>query len=35
MEIVYKAFEIGIAIFFIYMLIRFLKCRFGNKCDIK
>ena len=34
MEIIYKAFEIGIGIFFIYMLIRFLKCRFG-KCDIK
>jgi len=34
MEIVYKVFEIGIALFFIYMLIKFLKCRFG-KCDIK
>ena len=34
MEIIYKIFEVGIIIFFIFMLIRFLKCRFG-KCDIK
>jgi len=34
MEIVYKIFEVAIGIFFIFMLIRYLKCKFG-KCDIK
>jgi len=34
MEVIYKIFEIGIVLFFIYMLMKFLKCKFG-KCDLK
>lgn len=34
MEIVYKIFEVAIVSYFIYLLIKFLKCRFG-KCDLK
>ena len=34
MELLYKTFEIAIGLFFIFMIYRFLKCRFG-KCDIK
>lgn len=34
MEIVYKIFEAAIVLYFIYLLIKFLKCRFG-KCDLK
>lgn len=34
MEILYKTFEVAIGLFFVFMVIRFLKCRFG-KCDIK
>lgn len=33
MEVLYKVFEVLIVIYFIYMLIKFLKCRFG-KCDL-
>jgi len=34
MEIVYKVFEFGILVYFIYIVIKLLKCKFG-KCDIK
>lgn len=34
MEIIYKVFEVVLALYFVYLLIRFLKCRF-NKCDLK
>lgn len=34
MEILYKVFEVAIVIYFIYVLGKFLKCRFG-KCDLK
>jgi hypothetical protein len=33
MEVLYKVFEVAIGIYFIYMLIKFLKCKFG-KCDL-
>ena len=33
MEILYRAFEVAIAVYFIYVLVKFLKCRFG-KCDL-
>ncbi len=33
MTILYKIFEIGIGIYFIYLLIKFLKCKFA-KCDL-
>ncbi len=34
METLYNIFEFGVLGFFIYMLIKVLKCKFG-KCDIK
>ena len=34
MEYLYKIFEIGIILFFVYMLVKFFRCKFG-KCDIK
>ena len=34
MEILYTTFEIAIGLFFIYMVVRYLKCTIG-KCDIK
>jgi len=34
MELVYKTFEIAIGLFFIFMVARYLKCKFG-KCDLK
>ena len=34
MEIIYKIFEVLIALYFIYLVIKFLKCKFG-KCDLK
>lgn len=33
MEIVYKIFEVLIAIYFVYLVVKYLKCRFG-KCDL-
>ena len=33
MEILYKVFEVAIVIFFVFMVARYLKCKFG-KCDI-
>jgi len=34
MEILYKTFEIGIALFFVFMVVRYFRCAFG-KCDLK
>ena len=34
MEVLYKVFEVAIGLFFIFMIIRYLKCVFG-KCDLK
>ena len=34
MEYLYKIFEIWIILFFVYMLVKFFRCKFG-KCDIK
>lgn len=33
MEMLYKAFEVAIVVYFAYVLVKFLKCRFG-KCDL-
>ena len=33
MEIIYKSFEVLIGLYFIYLVIKFLKCKFG-KCDL-
>lgn len=33
MEYLYKIFEVLIGVYFIYMLVKFLKCKFG-KCDL-
>ena len=34
MEVLYRVFEVLIVLYFIYMLVKFLKCKFG-KCDLK
>lgn len=34
MEIVYKIFEIAIGLFFIFMIVRYLRCVYGN-CNLK
>jgi len=34
MEIIYKIFEVGIVLFFIYMIIKIFRCKFG-KCNLK
>lgn len=35
MELLYLAFEIGLGIFFLYILIRYVRCKFGKQCDIE
>ncbi len=34
MEYLYTIFEVLIGVYFIYLLVKFLKCKFG-KCDLK
>ena len=34
MEVLYKIFEVAIGLFFIFMIIKYLRCVFG-KCNIK